>query len=133
MASLSRRSIFSSLTSLFVCYSLLILLLPSSFISGAPRTGLNQSNVNSRSNQQAAARREGELLIRFRAGVSEQKKETVASSHGTRRKNQLHGESTVEKLELLRGQNADLFVVCDYGQILSRMTKKHRISMLTTP
>jgi hypothetical protein len=58
-------------------------------------------------NPQMAARREGELLIRFRAGVSEQNKDTVLTSHGARRKKQLRGESTVEKLEVLGGQNVE--------------------------
>ncbi|HUS09111.1 MAG TPA: S8 family serine peptidase, partial [Pyrinomonadaceae bacterium] len=54
-----------------------------------------------------AARREGELLILFRSGVSEHSKDTVLTSHGLRRNKQLRGESTVEKVELLGGQTVE--------------------------
>ena len=107
MSTLSRRTIFSSLTSALVCYTLVLLLLPLSPIAGAPRSRGNKLNMPTNPNPQMAARREGELLIRFRAGVSEQNKDTVLTSHGARRKKQLRGESTVEKLEVLGGQNVE--------------------------
>jgi hypothetical protein len=59
------------------------------------------------SNQQIASRREGELLIRFRAGASEHSKDSVLASHGVRHKKQLRGESAIERLELVEGQNVE--------------------------
>lgn len=55
--------------------------------------------------QQRGGRRDGELLVRFRAGVSEQDKANVFLSHGARRKKQLRGESGIEKLEVATGQD----------------------------
>ena len=42
--------------------------------------------------------RPGELLVRFRAGVSLRDKETIVATHGARKKSELQGESGVEKL-----------------------------------
>lgn len=63
------------------------------------------STLSAGSAAQRGGRREGELLIRFRAGVSEQEKSSVFLSHGARRKKQLRGESGVEKLEVPTGQD----------------------------
>src|ERR1051325_8609900 len=49
---------------------------------------------------QNAAHREGELLVRFRPGVSSHDKDTMIATHGARRKKQLDGDSGVEKLEV---------------------------------
>lgn len=107
MSTLSRRTIFSSLTSALVCYTLVLVLLPLSPISATPRSRSNKPNVPTHPNPQVAARREGELLIRFRAGVSAQNKDTVLASHGVRRKKQLRGESSIEKLEVVGGQSVE--------------------------
>jgi RHS repeat-associated protein len=56
--------------------------------------------------QANAPYRNGELLVRFRAGVSRQDKETIVAAYGARRKKELEGGSGVEKLELLVGQDA---------------------------
>jgi RHS repeat-associated protein len=56
---------------------------------------------------QGLQRRSGELLVRFRSGVAQQNKDTVLAAHGTRRKRQLRGESTVEKLEVVGGQDVE--------------------------
>jgi len=59
-----------------------------------------------RSSQEAnAPYREGELLVRFRAGVSKRDQETIVAAHGARKKKELHGESGIEKLELLSGRD----------------------------
>jgi RHS repeat-associated protein len=68
---------------------------------------ISKPSVPINSNLQSSGRREGELLIRFRSGVSEYSKSTVLVSQGARRKKQLRGESTIEKLEVLGGQNID--------------------------
>ncbi|HEV7473479.1 MAG TPA: S8 family serine peptidase [Pyrinomonadaceae bacterium] len=100
--------------SLAVCYSLIVtaVFLPLNFSAHAGANG-SQSSLGSKPsvpaglNQQNVSRREGELLIRFRAGVSERNKDTLRMSHGARRKKQLRGESKVEKLEVLGGQNVE--------------------------
>ena len=51
---------------------------------------------------QNAAYREGELLVRFRPGVSEHDKDTIIATHGARRRKQLEGDSGVEQLEVSR-------------------------------
>ncbi len=50
------------------------------------------------------AYREGELLIRFRPGVSQLVKDLIVSTHGARRKKEFRGESGIEKLELPKGR-----------------------------
>ncbi len=57
---------------------------------------------------QSAARRDSEVLIKFRAGVGQQSKDTVLATHGARRKTLLRGESGVENLELLGGQSPEM-------------------------
>ena len=56
--------------------------------------------------QDPAPYRDGELLVRFRPGVSQQGKDAILISHGARKKQQLRGESGVEKLELNAGRDA---------------------------
>src|SRR5258705_8052775 len=100
--------------SLTVCYSLIgsAVFLPLNLsVKSAAATRAGNRSVKLKRiaslNQQTANRREGELLIRFRAGVSEQSKDTLRAANGTRRKKQLRGESTVEKLEVLGGRNVE--------------------------
>ena len=50
--------------------------------------------------------RNGELLVRYRAGTSQNEKEIVATTHRAHRKKQLRGESAVEKLELTGNDDA---------------------------
>ena len=50
--------------------------------------------------------REGELLIRFRPGVSQVVKDLIVSRQGARRKKELRGESSVETLQLPRGRES---------------------------
>lgn len=52
-------------------------------------------------------RREGELLVRFREEATEQEKNLLAASRRVRRAGVLRGESSVEKLELLAGENLE--------------------------
>jgi serine protease len=52
-------------------------------------------------------RREGELLIRFREGVTEQQKNSLVGEKGAHRARKLKGNSRVEKLELQNGQDED--------------------------
>ena len=48
-----------------------------------------------------AARRQNELLVRFRGVQGEQQKDLVASSHGLRRQKTLRGQSGIETLQLV--------------------------------
>lgn len=63
------------------------------------RTGTKQAHLS-------APHREGELLVRFRAGISQHDKETIIATHGARIKRDLAGESGVAQLELLLGHDA---------------------------
>jgi RHS repeat-associated protein len=60
----------------------------------------------SKQEQLSAPSREGELLVRFRAGVSKRDKETIIATHGARKKKEITGESGVEQLELPAGRDA---------------------------
>lgn len=57
--------------------------------------------------RQRGARRERELLVRFREGVSEQDKNALVVAKGARRKNKLRGRSRIEKLELSAGHKIE--------------------------
>jgi RHS repeat-associated protein len=71
----------------------------------ASSVGKKQSNLlSSKPLAQKSGKRQGELLIRFREGVSEQDKNALVNSKGLRRKNKLRGNSRIEKLELSAGQ-----------------------------
>lgn len=54
----------------------------------------------------SAPHRAGELLVRFRAGVSQRDKDTIRATHGARKKKDLQGESGLEKLELSPGSDS---------------------------
>ncbi len=53
-----------------------------------------------------APHRDGELLVRFRAGVSKQEKDLLLATHGARKTKDLKGDSGVERLQLPAGQEA---------------------------
>jgi RHS repeat-associated protein len=53
------------------------------------------------------ASRAGELLVRFRAGTTEQEKDAVVGSRGGRRGRRLRGDSAVEKIDLTGGQTPE--------------------------
>src|ERR1041385_7046274 len=67
--------------------------------------------VNRIQEQAAAPRREGEILVRFRAGISQHDKDTIVATHGARKKKQLEGDSGVEKLEVLGGRDLPTVVL----------------------
>src|SRR6266850_1450902 len=111
----TRRSIFVRIfISLFLSYAFITSLsapLLTRVVRASPSGMLNPGKSRpalSRANSaQSPERRTGELLVRFRSGVAQQNKDTVLAAHGTRRKNQLRGESIVEKLEVLGGQDVE--------------------------
>ncbi|HEX5886644.1 MAG TPA: S8 family peptidase, partial [Pyrinomonadaceae bacterium] len=49
--------------------------------------------------------RDGEILVRFREGVSQKDKDTIIATQGARRKKQLRGDSGFEKLDLTAGRD----------------------------
>ena len=55
--------------------------------------------------EQLAPHRAGELLVRFRTGVSQSIKDTIIATHGARRKKQLQGQSGLEAFELPVGRD----------------------------
>jgi subtilisin family serine protease len=55
----------------------------------------------SRVQQPAPQYREGELLVRFRAGVSKRDQEAIIARHGAQKKNDLRGESGIGKLTVI--------------------------------
>lgn len=94
--------------SLFLSYLLVILLCTPFAASG--RTSVSAKRIRS-SQEQAARFREGEVLVRFRSGVSEREKETIMATHGGRKKKQLTGDSGMEKVELATGRDAKAAVL----------------------
>ncbi len=52
--------------------------------------------------------RAGELLVRFRQGVAEERAESLVRSKGARRKAKLRGESRVERLEVAAGHDLEV-------------------------
>ena len=106
------------LTCLFLVYSLTIsstaskgILSASGASEVAARNGktntFNTSGVSSRMVLQNGGRREGELLVRFRASVNEVDRANAVAGHLGRSRSTLRGESGVEKLELAAGENVD--------------------------
>jgi subtilisin family serine protease len=94
------RSVFAVrvIVAAFLCYVLLIWTWAP--FSSAARGAFKYTAARPRQNQDAAPHREGELLVRFRAGVSEKDKDTIVATQGARKKKRLAGESGIEKLEL---------------------------------
>src|SRR6476659_483485 len=103
----STRTRISVFVSLFLSYLLIILLCTPFTVSG--RTLIKPAK--STQEQSPALYRDGELLVRFRDGVSQKDKETIFATHGVKRKQQLEGDSGFEKLELPAGRDAKAAVL----------------------
>ena len=83
--------------SLFLSYLLLILLCTPFSVSGSSSLLVGRMIPVQ---QQALARyREGEILVRFRDGVSQRDKESIIATYGVRTRKPLQGETGFEKLE----------------------------------
>lgn len=69
-------------------------------------SGANKSRPAPASNQvnRKGGKRDGELLVRFRAGVSETEKTTIVAAKGAQRAKRLRGQSRLEQLQLTAGQ-----------------------------
>ena len=103
----STRTRISVFVSLFLSYLLIILLYTPFTVSGRTRSKPAESTQE----QSPALYRDGELLVRFRDGVSQKDKETIFATHGVKRKQQLEGDSGFEKLELPAGRDAKAAVL----------------------
>lgn len=94
---------FTSFTSAFLIYALIILL--GAPFSNAGATSTQPANSVVPLQRQVSARREGQLLVKFRSGISQADRNSVLAAHGVRRKKELRGESGIEQLELMGGQD----------------------------
>ena len=99
MSSTSSR--IAAFVSLSLSY-ILVFLLCTPFVVSAK--ALSKPAVSTQE-QSPARYRDGEILVRFRDGVSSKDKETILATHGVRRKQQLEGDSGFEKLELPAGRD----------------------------
>ena len=97
------------IVSLFLSW-MLVLLLCTPF-AAARHLSIPTRHSSSMQEQAPARYREGEILIRFREGVSEKDKETIMATHGGRKKKQLRGDSGFERLELAIGRDAKTAVL----------------------
>jgi len=84
MSSTHRRSTVA--VSLFLSYQLIVLLCAPFPLLGA--SSLRSKGARSTRENAQARYREGEVLVRFREGVSEKEKETIIATHGARKKKQ---------------------------------------------
>src|SRR6185503_19327525 len=104
----SARSRISAFVSLFLSYLLIILLCTPFAVLAKP----SPKNSTSPAQEQSPARyRDGEILVRFRDGVSAKDKETIFATHGVRRNQKLEGDSGFEKLQLSAGRDAKAAVL----------------------
>lgn len=114
MPSSSRLGAPAYFVSFLTAYALIVSLFvpaairPARASSASARAKPNVSVPTANSGAQEGGRRERELLVRFRAGVSEQDKSATIASHGSRRKKRLRGDSEIEKLELPAGQDPEV-------------------------
>src|SRR5689334_10082975 len=98
MSSTTSRS--AALISLSLSY-ILVVILCTPFVSSARTLSKPPASTQE---QTPAPYRDGEILVRFRDGVSAQDKETILANHGLRRKQKLNGDSGFEKLDLPAGK-----------------------------
>lgn len=94
---------------LFLSYQLVILLCTPFAVSG--HISFSARRASATPQPTPASYRDGEILVRFRNGVSEKEKETIVATHGGRRQKQLRGDSGFEKLELATGRDAKATVL----------------------
>lgn len=99
----ARPRLFASLVALFLSYSFgLFPYFPARSVNAL----LSKPNKSAAQTNRVPAHRKGELLVRFRDGTSERDKDIAAATHAGRRKRQLRGESSIEKLELTGNDDA---------------------------
>src|SRR5215217_145087 len=99
----------SHIFSLSLSY-LLVILLCTPFATAANESFRKKLN-RSMQEQSTARYRDGEILVRFRDGVSQKDKDIIIATHGARRRNELQGESGLERLELTGGRDVKTAVL----------------------
>ena len=112
MQSHPHRQTHRCFISLLISYVLILLPVPFTSSASANR---EHKELFSRSGsfsaaspqQNKAAHRTGELLVRFRDGVSEPEKLEAIGNDGARGKKKLRGDSAIEKLALAAGQDPE--------------------------
>ncbi len=100
--------------SLFLSYALVITLFAPFAVrraQAAPSMEPLLATLVAKPSKEKGGRREGELLVRFREGFSEQDRNTLVESHRGRRAKRLRGESRLEKVELQAGQDPETAAV----------------------
>src|SRR5205085_4657977 len=100
------------LTALFLSYTLLVSIFSPFIVHSVKAEQAESGNhlLSATAHQVSTSRgqrREGELLVRFRGGVSEQEKNQIAGAQGTLRTKRLRGESGIERVAVSSGQNLD--------------------------
>ena len=83
---------------------LLVIVTCSPFANGA-RAFTRAKPVNTLQERSPAQYRDGELLVRFHPGVPQLVQDTILAAQGARTRNQLRGESGVQKLALPAGRD----------------------------
>jgi hypothetical protein len=73
----------------------------------APAPGGKASPSATKVEKKKGGWHDGELIIRFREGVSEQDKKALVEGKGARRANRLRGRSRLEKLEMQKGRDVE--------------------------
>lgn len=106
-----RSSNVRRLSSLTLSLTLLVsIVLPPSpsgaLVTAAANNSPSKSGAVKKKVVKEAARREGEVIVRFRENVPESAKNGVASGRGARRAKKLRGDSRIELLELAGGRDA---------------------------
>ena len=97
------RRVYQSISS--VLAYLLIILLCTPFTTTIARASLSVKPVERLQVQTDLPHRDAELLVRFRGGLSQRDKETVAATYGVKKIKKLRGESGFDKLELAGGRD----------------------------
>lgn len=97
------RCRFISVLALYLSY-LLVILLCVPFTTAA-RLRLFVTPVVHLDSQKIP-HRDGEVLVRFRGGISQRDKDTILTTHGVKKINQLRGASGFEKLELFGSRDS---------------------------
>src|SRR5215213_2901897 len=102
IANRSARSLHRVLAVLFLSYVLVSTMWTP--FTAAERSRFGRTRASEMQERTTPPYREGELLVRFRPGVSQLVKYLIVSTQGGRRKKELRGESGVETLQLTGGR-----------------------------
>ncbi|HEY0367931.1 MAG TPA: hypothetical protein VGC73_15770, partial [Pyrinomonadaceae bacterium] len=102
IANRSARSLHRVTAVLFLSYVLVSSMLTP--FAAAERSRFGPTRASKVQERTTPPYREGELLVRFRPGVSQLVKDLIVSTQGARRKKELRGESGVETLQLPGGR-----------------------------